>query len=163
MGTETQSGMLLYGTNASGKSSLMKAVGLNIIMAQAGFYTASQEFTFSPYKHLFTRILNNDNIFKGDVVSLNVQNTIAIASKKNISLLGVENLIVIETADSILVTNKNNAQSIKELVKLLKENHQHLLSEHTRVNRPWGWFEIIEEGIQFKVKRILVNPGAKLL
>ena len=66
VGTETQSGMLLYGTNASGKSSLMKAVGLNIIMAQAGFYTASQEFTFSPYKHLFTRILNNDNIFKGE-------------------------------------------------------------------------------------------------
>ena len=44
----------------------MKAVGLNIILAQAGFYTASKEFTFSPYKHLFTRILNNDNIFKGE-------------------------------------------------------------------------------------------------
>ena len=66
IGTETQTGMLLYGTNASGKSSLMKAVGLNIIMAQAGFFTASQEFTFSPYDHLFTRILNNDNIFKGE-------------------------------------------------------------------------------------------------
>ena len=66
IGTETQIGMLLYGTNASGKSSLMKAVGLNIILAQAGFYTASSDFQFSPYKHLFTRILNNDNIFKGE-------------------------------------------------------------------------------------------------
>ena len=66
VGTDTQTGMLLYGTNASGKSSLMKAVGLNIILAQAGFYTASNGFQFSPYKHLFTRILNNDNIFKGE-------------------------------------------------------------------------------------------------
>lgn len=102
------------------------------------------------------------NIFKGDVVSLNTQNTIAITSKKNISLLGVENLIVIETADSVLVANKNDAQSIKELVKLLEENHQYLLSEHKKVNRPWGWFETIDEGKSFKVKRIQVNPGSKL-
>ena len=59
-------GMLLFGTNASGKSSLMKAIGLNIIMAQAGFYVASSDFEFSPYKYLFTRINNNDNIFKGE-------------------------------------------------------------------------------------------------
>jgi mannose-1-phosphate guanylyltransferase/mannose-6-phosphate isomerase len=102
------------------------------------------------------------NIFKGDVVSLNTKNTIAITSKKNICLLGVENLIVIETADSVLVANKNDAQSIKELVGLLEKNKQQLLSEHKKVNRPWGWFETIDEGENFKVKRIQVNPGAKL-
>ena len=102
------------------------------------------------------------NIFKGDAVSLNTKNTIAITSKKNVSLMGVENLIVIETADSVLVANKNDAQSIKELVKCLEKNHQHLLSEHTKVNRPWGWFETVDEDENFKVKRIKVNPGAKL-
>ena len=102
------------------------------------------------------------NIFKGDVVSLNTKNSIAITSKKNISLLGVSDLIVIETADSVLVSNKNDAQSIKELAKLLEKNHQYLLSEHKKVNRPWGWFETIDEGENFKVKRIQVNPGAKL-
>jgi len=102
------------------------------------------------------------NIFKGDVVSLNTKNTIAISSKKNVSLLGISDLIVIETADSILVANKNDAQSIKELVKLLEKNHQSMLIEHLRVNRPWGWFEIIDEGVNFKVKRIQVNPEAKL-
>ena len=61
-----QTGMLLYGTNASGKSSLMKAVGLNIIMAQAGFYVAAEDFEFLPYQRLFTRILNADNIFRGE-------------------------------------------------------------------------------------------------
>ena len=102
------------------------------------------------------------NIFKGDVVSLNTQNTIAITSKKNVSLLSVENLIVIETADSVLVANKNDGQSIKELVKILEKNHQPLLKEHKKINRPWGWFETLDEGKNFKVKIIQVNPGAKL-
>lgn len=102
------------------------------------------------------------NIFKGDIVSLKTKNTIAITSKKNISLLGVENLIVIETADSVLVVNKNDAQSIKELVKKLKMNHSHLFYEHTRVNRPWGWFETLEERDTFKVKRIQIDPGKSI-
>jgi mannose-1-phosphate guanylyltransferase / mannose-6-phosphate isomerase len=102
------------------------------------------------------------SVLKGDVVSLNSSNNIAIASKKNISLLGVHNLIVIETADSVLVANKDDANSIKALVKLLDKEHGHLLSEHTRVNRPWGWYETIDAGENFKVKRIGVKPMAKL-
>lgn len=102
------------------------------------------------------------NIFTGDVVSLNTKNTIAISSKKNVSLLGVLDLIVIETADTVLVANKNDAQSIKNLVNLLAKNHQHLLNEHTRENRPWGWFETLEEGGTFKVKRIHINPGKSI-
>lgn len=104
----------------------------------------------------------DDNILKGDVVSLNTKNTIAIASKKNVSLLGVSDLIVIETADAVLVANRNDAQSIKDLVNLLAKNHQHLLNEHTKENRPWGWFEILEEGDTFKVKRIHINPGKSI-
>jgi len=102
------------------------------------------------------------NIFKGDIVCLNTQNTIAMTSKKNVSLLGVENLIVIETADSVLVANKNDAQSIKDLVKVLEKNHQNLCNEHTRVNRPWGSFETLEEGPNFKVKHIHINPGKSI-
>ena len=99
------------------------------------------------------------NVLKGDVVSLNSNNNIGIAFKKNISLLGVNSLIVIETADCVMVANKDDAQSIKELVKLLDKKHKHLLSEHTRINRPWGWFELIEEGSSHKVKHIQINPG----
>ena len=58
-------GVLLYGTNAVGKSSFIKAIGICVIMAQAGFYVPCDEFTFFPYKHIFTRILGNDNLFKG--------------------------------------------------------------------------------------------------
>jgi DNA mismatch repair protein MutS len=60
-----QDGILLYGINSSGKSTLMKAVGLNIVLAQIGYYTACTEFEFSPYSSLFTRICGNDNMFKG--------------------------------------------------------------------------------------------------
>ena len=58
-------GILLYGINSSGKSTLMKSIGLNIVMAQIGYYVAASEFTFSPYYNIFTRIIGTDNIFRG--------------------------------------------------------------------------------------------------
>ena len=64
LGDDAQDGMLLYGTNACGKSTLMKAVGLSVIMAQAGFYVPCSSFELVPYTQIFTRILNNDNIFR---------------------------------------------------------------------------------------------------
>ena len=57
--------MLVYGTNAVGKTSLIRAVGISVIMAQAGMYVPCESFVFKPYEHIFTRILGNDNIFKG--------------------------------------------------------------------------------------------------
>ena len=65
MGKDGIDGMLLFGVNAVGKSSLMKSIGINIIMAQAGMYVASSEFIYKPYKYLFTRIRSNDNIYAG--------------------------------------------------------------------------------------------------
>jgi len=66
LGYETkQNGILLYGINSSGKSTLMKSIGINIIMAQIGYYTSASYFEYSPYKSLFTRISGNDNMFKG--------------------------------------------------------------------------------------------------
>ena len=102
------------------------------------------------------------NILKGNVVSINTKNSIAISSKKNVSLLGVKNLIVIETADCVLVANKHDPQSIKNLVKFLEKDHEDLLTNHNRVNRPWGWFETLEEGDIFKVKRIQIDPGKSI-
>jgi mannose-1-phosphate guanylyltransferase / mannose-6-phosphate isomerase len=131
----------------------LKLVVLNAGWSDLGSFDALDEIEIKD---------KDGNIFKGDVVTLNTKNTIAIASKKNISLLGVENLIVIETADSVLVANRHDAQSIKNLVKLLEKNHEHLLNEHMKVNRPWGWFETVDKSSNFKVKRIQVNPGAKL-
>lgn len=62
---ENEMGILLYGTNAVGKTSLIKSIGICVIMAQCGFYVPCETFTYSPYKYIFTRIIGNDNIFKG--------------------------------------------------------------------------------------------------
>lgn len=62
---ENQKGILLYGTNSVGKTSLIKALGINVIMAQCGLYVPCESFVFSPYHYLFTRIIGNDNLFKG--------------------------------------------------------------------------------------------------
>ena len=66
LGKETNDlGILLYGTNAVGKTSLIKALGISVIMAQSGMYVPCESFTYCPYKYIFTRIIGNDNIFKG--------------------------------------------------------------------------------------------------
>ena len=58
-------GILLYGTNAVGKTSLIRAIGINIILAQSGMYVPCSKFVYMPYKSIFSRIIGNDNLFKG--------------------------------------------------------------------------------------------------
>ena len=83
-------GVLLYGTNAVGKSSLIKSIGIIVIMAQAGFYVPCSQFVFYPYKHIFTRILGNDNLFKGlssfAVEMLELKTILSIADKDSLVL-----------------------------------------------------------------------------
>ena len=105
----------------------------------------------------------NGNVFIGDVEAHQAMNTLAIASKKNISLLGTDNLIVVETADAVLVANNKNIKSIKELIKILKKKKKtYLLQEHVKVERPWGWYETIDASNIHKVKHILINAGASI-
>ena len=117
LGDNSMDGMLLFGTNASGKSSLMKAVGLNIIMAQAGFFVAASEFTYTPYKALFTRINNNDNIFKGEssfAVEMRELRNILKRSDQNSLILGDELCSGTESISALSIF----AASVKFLAKL---------------------------------------------
>ena len=89
----SKNGLLLYGTNAVGKTSLIKSIGINIIMAQAGLYVACSEMNYSPYQAIFTRILGNDNIFKGlstFEVEMSELSTILKMSDENSLILGDE-------------------------------------------------------------------------
>jgi len=93
LGDKDTDGILLFGTNACGKSTFMKAIGLNIILAQAGFYVAASEFEYSPYTQIFTRILNNDNIFRSQssfAVEVQELKTIMNRSDKHSLVLGDE-------------------------------------------------------------------------
>jgi DNA mismatch repair protein MutS len=86
-------GVLLYGTNAVGKTSFIRALGISIIMAQSGFYVPASNFVFKPYQYLFTRIIGNDNIFKGlstFAVEMSELRTILRLSNENSLILGDE-------------------------------------------------------------------------
>jgi DNA mismatch repair protein MutS len=93
IGCSDRDGMLLYGTNAVGKTSLIRSLGIAVIMAQSGMYVAASSFHFKPYKHIFTRILGNDNIFKGlstFAVEMSELRTILRLANENSLVLGDE-------------------------------------------------------------------------
>lgn len=103
-----------------------------------------------------------DNVHFGDVLNHGSRNTLAHAGSRLVSLVGVENLIVIETPDAVLVADKSRSQEVKHIVHLLTEQRREEQALHRKVHRPWGWYDSIDEGTRFKVKRIQVNPKASL-
>ena len=130
-------GILLFGTNACGKSTLMKAIGLNIIMAQAGLFVAAKEFIYKPYKQIFTRILNNDNIFKGQssfAVEIQELNGILQKADKNSLVLGDELCSGTETISAISIV----ATGIEYLCKIgssfIFTSHLHQLTKLEMIN-----------------------------
>ena len=102
------------------------------------------------------------NILQGDVVEQNAENTTVMSSGRQISLLGVRDLIIIDTKDSLLVVNKNSPASMRDLIKKISKNNKEILHEHSVVHRPWGSFMSIEEGNTWQIKKIYVEPGASL-
>lgn len=104
----------------------------------------------------------NNNVLKGDVIAKHTKNSFIHGEGKLISTLGVENLMIIDIKDALLVTHKDYAQNIKEIVADLKANAREEALHSYRVYRPWGHYEIVDTGERDLVKRILVKPGAKL-
>jgi len=104
----------------------------------------------------------NGNTQSGDVLAMDTHNSLVYSTSRLVSLLGVENLIVVETPDAVLVTNKSRSQDVKQIVNALKHEEREERSLHRKVHRPWGWYDTIDGGENFKVKRIQVNPGASL-
>jgi mannose-1-phosphate guanylyltransferase/mannose-6-phosphate isomerase len=105
----------------------------------------------------------NNNLIVGDVVLNKVNNSyIHSASNRLVSAIGVSDLVIVDTQDAILVTNKDHAQYVKDIVEQIKDNDRPESDQHRKVFRPWGYYDSIDNGNGFQVKRILVNPGAKL-
>ena len=102
------------------------------------------------------------NAHKGDVMTTDSRNTLVHATSRLVSLVGVDNLVVIETADAVLVADKSRSQDVKAIVNSLIQQKRKEQTLHRKVHRPWGWYDSIDEGPRFKVKRILVKPKASL-
>jgi len=116
LGDGITDGILLYGTNAVGKTCLIKGLGIAILMAQAGLYVPSTEFIFKPYQHIFTRIIGNDNLFKGlstFAVEMSELRTILRLVNKNSLVLGDELCSGTETMSAISIF----VAGIQELTK----------------------------------------------
>lgn len=102
------------------------------------------------------------NVFKGDVIGQGVHNSYVHAENRLVAAVGVENLIVVETKDAVLVAHKNQIQDVKKIVERIKKDGRQEHVYHREVYRPWGLYDSIDMGHRYQVKRITVNPGAKL-
>jgi mannose-1-phosphate guanylyltransferase/mannose-6-phosphate isomerase len=104
----------------------------------------------------------NGNAQRGDVYLDGVKNSLVRAESRIVAVVGLEDIVVVETQDAVLVTSKAQVQRVKQVVEHLKskERTEHL--HHTKVYRPWGHYEGIDAGDRFQVKRITVKPGEKL-
>ncbi len=104
----------------------------------------------------------NGNVLRGDVYLDGVNDSLIRAESRMVAAIGVSNLLIVETADAVLVADKSRAQDVKKVVDYLKASGRSEHEFHTRVFRPWGWYEGIDMGERFQVKRIMVKPGEKL-
>ena len=104
----------------------------------------------------------NGNVSEGDVILDEVKNTYAYSSNRLVSVIGVSDLVIIDTQDALLVADKKYSQNIKNIVNQLKQDSRPEADNHRKVFRPWGYYDSIDADNGFQVKRILVNPGAKL-
>ena len=102
------------------------------------------------------------NATRGDVILEKAKNSYVHADYRLVTLLGVEDLIVVETSDAVLVAHKNASQDVKKIVERLKHEKRSEADAHREVFRPWGSYDSIDMGERYQVKRITVKPGAKL-
>lgn len=106
---------------------------------------------------------NNGNIVKGDVIEMGNENSLIIGSQSRLTaVIGVKDLIIVDTPDATLVCPKDKAQDVKLIVDELKKSKRTEHVTHVTVERPWGSYTVIEEGKYYKVKRITVKPGKRL-
>jgi len=102
------------------------------------------------------------NVAQGDVLLYDCRNTLAMADGRLVACVGVEDMIVVETADAILVAHKSKTQDVKKIVDRLKLEGRAEGQLHRKVFRPWGSYDGVDAGERFQVKRIVVKPGATL-
>jgi mannose-1-phosphate guanylyltransferase/mannose-6-phosphate isomerase len=104
----------------------------------------------------------DNNVNHGEVINLDTKNSLIWSEGGLVATLGLNNLVVIQTADATLVCDRSRAEDIKLLVTAIKAQQPALTEIHQTVYRPWGSYTVLEERENFKIKRIVVNPGARL-
>jgi mannose-1-phosphate guanylyltransferase/mannose-6-phosphate isomerase len=104
----------------------------------------------------------DNNVLQGDVMVDNVQHSYIHSEHRLVTVLGLDNIVVVETADAVMIAHKDSAQKVKNIVNRLITDDRTEAENHRLCYRPWGHFDSIDNGERFQVKRITVNPGASL-
>ncbi|HSX38074.1 MAG TPA: mannose-1-phosphate guanylyltransferase/mannose-6-phosphate isomerase [Chlamydiales bacterium] len=102
------------------------------------------------------------NSISEGVINIDSKNSLILGSKRLIAAIGLEEMLVVETADAILIAKKDQSQKVKEIVSQLQTQERKEIKEHVTIDRPWGSFTVLEEGERYKIKKIIVNPGQML-
>jgi len=117
--------------------------------------------TFESLRDSKTKDING-NIFEGDVISFDTNNTFIRSSEKLVATFGVSNMTIINTKDALFISDNTQSENVKDIVKVLVEAKRSEHIHHRKVHRPWGWYDSIEQGKYFQVKRLHIDPKAKL-
>lgn len=104
----------------------------------------------------------NGNAAQGDALFQSSTNTLVHATSRLVAAVGLDNVVVVETPDAVLVADRNSSQDVKKIVATLEKQSRSEGTLHRRVHRPWGWYDSIDMGPRFQVKRIMVKPKASL-
>ena len=102
------------------------------------------------------------NVTHGDVLLSNTRDTLVHAGSRLVGVIGLRDVVVVETPDAVLVADRSRSQDVKHIVGELQQAGRSEPTLHRQVHRPWGWYDSIDAGPRFQVKRIMVKPGASL-
>ena len=111
------------------------------------------------------RVLPKDdagNATVGDVLLHDCRDVLALSGGRLVACVGMRDVVVVETPDAILVSHKDRTQDVKKVVEQLKATKRDEGQTHRKVYRPWGWYDSVDNGSRFQVKRIVVKPGGTL-
>jgi mannose-1-phosphate guanylyltransferase len=135
------------------KSSKVKVVASDIDWSDLGSFDAlAEEFPKD----------DNGNSINEDLIAINSKNNFVYGNERLISLVGIDDLIVVDTPDALLISKKGDSQKIKDIVKELKGRESDLHHIHLTAHRPWGTYTVLEDNEKYKIKRIVVKPGKRL-
>ncbi len=135
------------------KSSKVKVVSADIDWSDLGSFDAlAAEFEKD----------ENGNSINENLIAINSKNNFIYTNERMISLVGIDDLIVVDTPDALLISKKGDSQKIKDIVKELKGRESNLHHIHLTVHRPWGTYTVLEDTPGYKIKRIVVKPGKRL-
>ncbi|MFH1062551.1 MAG: mannose-1-phosphate guanylyltransferase/mannose-6-phosphate isomerase [Candidatus Omnitrophota bacterium] len=112
--------------------------------------------------HQISKKDKDNNVLSGDISTVDTYNSFIKSEKRFVATVGINNLVVIDTPDALLISDKDRSQDVKTIVSRLNEKQSSLTKFHTTVYRPWGKYTVLEEGPFYKIKRVVVNPKQQL-